>query len=192
MTRFAGILAIAGSLVALSGCAGEGLNPERAAQHKAMLAEVHARSAELGLPPGDISKQCVVFECNSTDNYQSTTYITGADLTDEIVCERFSALAEAIDYTASRRDGHDEDQFGTKLPDLTSACIETIGVNNGTGTISQSEALVIYAVFEATDRPIGLVVQLQSVQEPDGAPEGERGYFLGMTTSDEVIYSVGN
>lgn len=190
MKRFAGILAITVSLVALSGCAPEGKHPYLAAQHKAMLEDVHALSADLGLPAGDISKTCVVFECNSTNNYQSTTYITGADLTDEVVCERFVALAEAIDYTASGRDQHN-DKIGVKLPDLYSACIETIGVNVGTGTISQSEGLVIHANFEAGERLIGLVVQLQSVQEPDGAPEGERGYFLTMFTSDEIVYPTG-
>lgn len=193
LTKTVGVVAVFLVAMSLAGCAGEGLHPARAALHKQMLSDIHAKSVEIGLDPGTISKSCVVWDCNQSDNYESSAYITDPSLTDNVVCDRFVELATALNYTSSRRDRHwEEDAVGAKLPDLKQSCVETIGVNEGTGTASQSEGLVITGFVESTDRPIGFAIQLQSVNVPDGAPAGERGYFLGMFTTDEVIYSVGD
>lgn len=179
---------LAAAAMALAGCAEVVADPARATEHKAALVEIQAIATELGLPPGGITKQCAMpFDCSANDYYNSTNYIVDEALTDTIVCERFVAIAERLDYTMSWRDMHPEEGPGTgvqKVPDLLAGCIESLGVNNGVGNTSQSEGVVFVGSVESGSAPVNYWVQIQSVVQPDGAPEGERGYYFGMNTME--------
>lgn len=176
------------STMALAGCAEVVADPARAAEHKAALVEIQAAAVEVGLQPGGIAKSCAMpFDCSANDYYESTNYIVDETLTDTIVCERFVLLADKLKYTMSWRDMHPEEGPGTpvqKVPDLLAGCIESLGANNGVGTNSQSEGVVFVGSVESGSAPVNYWVQLQSVVQPDGAPDGERGYYFLLNTME--------
>ncbi len=179
--RHAAAVATVGTMVclALTGCAGDSPG---AAEHRKVLQDIQAVAVEEGLTPGGIEEVCAVFDCGSYDSFESTNYITGPELTDDIMCERFAALAVRLNYVDSWRDMHPEEQPGSKIPDLHAACVESLGVNEGTGNTSQSEGVVFTGVAETATSPVSYWVQVNSVNQPDGAPEGERGYYFLMST----------
>lgn len=179
--KVAAISAVAAVVLAVAGCAGD---TPRAAEHRAVMEHIQAVAVEEGLTPGGIEEVCAVFDCDFSDAFESGSYITDPALTDDIVCARFEALAVRLDYVDSWRDMHPEEQPGSKIPDLHAACVESLGVNEGTGTLSQSEGVVFTGLADSATEPVAFRVQIQSVNQPDGAPEGERGYFFGMSTMD--------
>jgi hypothetical protein len=177
----AAAVAAVGAMVclALTGCAGDS---PRAAEHRKVLQDIQAIAVEEGLTPGGIEEVCAVFDCGTYDSFESTTYITGPELTDIIMCERFEALAVRLDYVDSWRDMHPEEQPGSQIPDLQAACVESLAVNAGTGNTSQSEGVVFTGAAETATSPVSFWVQINSVNQPDGAPVGERGYYFLMST----------
>ena len=179
-------LAVVGTLMALvlAGCSDVVVDPERAAENKAVLSEIQEVAEGLGLEVGDIRKSCAMpFGCSANDFYESTSYILDASLTDEIICSRFVQLADELGYTSSWRDLHPEESGpGSKVDDLFAGCIESIGVNDGVGNASQSEGVVFVGSKVGEKSTVNYWVQVQSVVQPDGAPEGERGYYFSIST----------
>jgi hypothetical protein len=178
-------LMLSGILMALvlTGCDGVVVEPQRAAENKAVLSEIRKVAEGLGLKIGGIRKSCAIpFGCSANDFYESITYIVGPTLTDEIICSRFVKLADSLGYTSSWTSYHPEEGPGGKVEDLAKVCIETIGINDGVGNTSQSEAVVFVGskVFEKST--VNYWVQVQSMVQPDGAPEGERGYYFSIST----------
>ena len=170
--------------IVLAGCSDVVVNPVRAADNKAVLLEIQAVAKGLGLESGNIRKSCAMpFGCSANDFYESTAYIVDSSLTDKIICSRFVELADSVGYTSSWRDDHwPEEGPDGKVENLVEGCEESLGINDGVGNTSQSAGVVFVGTKATENSKVNFWVQVQSVVQPDGAPEGERGYYFSIST----------
>ena len=159
----------------------------RGKEHQAAIEKVLAEAKTIGLGTGDVVKDCAVpFDCSANDQFHSTIMLANADLTDSGVCEKLILLGKSLGFGKWRRDYHDVEESNldqSNFNDGLKACIESIGVNSGTGDAGQSEGFIVYGDLRVGgDAKVPVNLQLNSLNKPDWSKDSARGYYFSVQT----------
>lgn len=179
------ILAIAMTTL-LAGCIAAPITA-RGLENKAALETVLAKANEIGFTGGTPNKDCAVpFDCSANDLYSANVQLASPDLNDVAVCDKLFALGRELGFGQWRRDYHETEETydQSNFDDGKKACVESIGVNEGEGNVSQSEGVKVLGSVKTEGAPVLVMIQVNSLNKPEWNPDVDRGYYVIFQTTD--------